>query len=484
MNILLIRPPSILGGLRKSNLQHPINIAILASQLIRQGFEVSILDCEAEEFSADDFIRRIKTINPKVIGFSCVTPHIGFSNYMAGLIKRFNPEIVTITGGPHPSVLPEGTLKEFRNFDIAVIGEGDITLPELCKRIEAESEYKDIPGIAYRENGRIVVKKPDELVRDLDSIGYPARRLLPLDKYKSIDRYKGTASPGIIRPGINATQIFVSRGCFSECIFCSCKSVFGADELKPKIRIRSLNNISGEVKECVEKYGFNHFSIEDEMFPADRELLKGVCGIFKKFSVTWNCNARVDILKREDFKMMSDSGCLKIEFGVESGSPRILSLLKKNISLEQIENSFRWAKESGIKRTAYLMLGSHPSEDKRDIVLTKQLVKRIEPDIITYTLAVPFPGTELHGILKQRGFLEKNKWENFQFYNTLPVWRTDNFTSQDLVKIQAGFLRWYYLSPKFIISKLCGVRSFRELQYYISTGIDIIKYLIQRKPSS
>ena len=478
MKALLIRPPSILDHITKENIQHPINLAQLAAELLNEGIEVRIFDFEVQVYDKRAFADAIQNFEPDLIGFTSVTPHIKRCAAIAGFAKSVLPNVHTVVGGPHSSVLPVQTLKEFPSFDIAVIGEGERVLLSLCRAIQNRDGLESVKGIAFRQEEKICMNLPHEQITDLDDLQVPARNLLPLKDYFKINRFKGVSSPGISRNGINSTQIFTSRGCWGKCLFCSYPATFANPAITQKIRVRSLEHIQEEVEQCIRDFGINHFSIEDEMFPSNKKILRNMCDLFAGLNVTWNCNARVDILTKRDLMLMARSGCLKLELGVESGSPRILSLLRKGIFLDQIENVFAWAKDAGIWRTAYLMIGSHPTENESDLELTKKLVKKIKPDLITFTMAVPYPGTGLKKLMDSHGLILSENWENFQYYNRIPSWRTFNMSPQEMGKQQARFLRWFYLRPSFIIRKFAQIRSLQQLFYFFSAGFNTFFYLL------
>ncbi len=475
---MLIRPPSILGYIARENIQHPINLTMLASEALASGLEVELLDYELEIYDKARFGFRVRSSKPDLIGFSAVTPHITICAAMAEIAKKNRPQVYTAVGGPHSSVLPAETLQEFPYFDFVVIGEGEYTLVELSKTLEERGDVSSIDGIAFRQEDQVVVNKPRALIKDLNKLHLPARQLLSLSEYFKINRFKGVSSPGISRKGISTTQIFTSRGCWAKCIFCPNDAVFGNKKLGRKIRFRSYESIAEEILQCIKDFGINHFSIEDEVFPVNKKLLHQLCYLFRRNNVTWNCNARVDILNKDDLELMAKHGCLKLELGVESGSPRILSKIKKKINLDQVEQVFSWAKDAGILRTAYLMLGSHPEETEEDIYLTKKLVQRIKPDLITFTIAVPYPGTELYQILKKHGLLKASNWEFFQYYNRIPPWRTFNMTAEELVKRQTEFLRWFYMRPTYMLQKLFEINSPQQFLYFLSAGFNTFKYLL------
>ena len=260
MRVLLVRPPSILGYISRENIQHPINLTQLAAELLVQRIIVQIVDFELIKFEKEIFLKLLQNFKPDLIGFTAVTPHIVKCAKMAGFSKSALPGVFTVVGGAHPSVLPAQTLNEFPQFDMAIIGEGERSILSVCRALQNSSALEDIEGIAFRKDGEIYVNTPTKLLSDLDSLNLPARHLLSLKDYFNINRFKGVASPGISRPGINPTQIFTSRGCRAECFFCSNRAVFGNPGLSKQVRVHSIDRITAEVEQCIQDFGINHFS--------------------------------------------------------------------------------------------------------------------------------------------------------------------------------------------------------------------------------
>jgi radical SAM superfamily enzyme YgiQ (UPF0313 family) len=179
---------------------------------------------------------------------------------------------------------------------------------------------------------------------------------------------------------------------------------------------------------------------------------------------------------------MAASGCKKIDFGVESGSDRILELNQKLVTRERVVTVFAEARRVGILRTAYLMLGSHVDETPDEVQLTRRLAKEIAPDFLTFTIACPYPGTELWNACKERGFLDllpsgRPDWAHYGYYPGLPPWRFTHFTAQEMVDTQKRFLRSFYLRPGFAWRVLKQVRSMDHLKALVVAGLDVSHFL-------
>lgn len=472
MPLMLIRPltpASSSSGI--VSVQYPINIGYLAAYLKRHGVLTTVRDYEVEPFEEGEFLESVRSSRVSLVGFSCMTPHIRHAAFLAGLVKKHFPDVLTVVGGVHATAIPEQTLEEFPQFDVVVRGEGEQTLLDLYRSIEGSHPLATVKGIAFRAGGETRLTPPREPMEDLDLLPFPARDLIPLERYRT-----SHVSRGFSRKAMNIAEIMTSRGCPYDCIFCASKVVHPR-----RVRFRSAENIIAEMEALVREQNVTHFSFLDDTFTIKREVLYPVCDFMGKRGLTFDCFTRVNDVDEEKMGRMVASGCRKISFGIESGSPRVLKLLKKGITVEHVENAFRIARRARLPVIeATFLLGSHPDESREDIELTKRLIFRLRPDIMALFIAVPYPGTELNRILKERGLLEKENWEEFTLYFNNPSWRLGAIAMDELHRIQRAIYRSYYLNPLFLAGSLLRVRSLRELKYFVDTGISFFKTLIGR----
>ncbi len=462
-----------MGGLEKSSVQHPINVATLAAYLLSNGVEARIIDFEIEFLTDDEFAARVLDYGPDLVGFTCLSATVIAANRLARTIKRHSPETLTVAGGPHVSAVPQRALEEFEAFDVAVFGEGEETLLEVCRRVADHKVPKlgGVRGVAYRTASEIVVEQRRPLIKDLDTLPFPARHLLNLELYRS-----GT-TPGVGDSASNSTVLFTSRGCSEDCTFCASKITF-----LRKLRFRSPEHVLAEVKECIGKFGFDHFTIDDDTFTLNRKRLERILEGFASLGITWDCDTRVNAVDEPMLADMKAAGCKKVAFGIESGSQRIRDLIKKGTTQEQITAAFDAARRVGLLTQAFFIIGSHPSETLAEVKMTLKLAKRVAPDFIVVNVVTPFPGTELCEMMTAGGYMpEKLDWEKFDCTHTQPSWRTEHFSSEELVRLQRWFYLRYSLSPRFILATLRRINSLKALKYYASTAAGFLKYLLFEK---
>lgn len=467
MNVLLVRPPDPLAEASVLSHTKPMNLAYLAAYLRAHGFDVSIIDYEAQQYSDAAFVGLLKEKSPSVIGVSCVTPTITSGAKLCGLAKQFNNAIVTVVGGAHANGLPAQTLEEFPAFDYVVYGEGEVTFTELCKGIENGVPPHIIDGLAYRKDGAMHLSPPRKLIEDIDSLPFPARDLI--DTHPTV----GHSTRGVSN-SMRTIEIYTSRGCPFSCSFCAIQATFGNS-----VRLRKLSCVEEEIRQATRDYPFDHLIIADDTFSLSRQRAWELCDIFARNNIrSWSCDTRVSGITPELLKHMAASGCKKVAFGVESGSPRILDLIGKKITVEQVKQAVHWAKEAGLKEVeGNFIIGCDPSETLQDIALTRELINSLPWSFVSVSIIVPYPGTPVYCQMKDKGLISPDaSWEDYVMFGRLPKWRTEHFSPDELLRLQRKLTREFYLSPGFIMRRLLSIRSFDDARYWVSAGTSYAKW--------
>ncbi|MBU2637991.1 MAG: B12-binding domain-containing radical SAM protein [Nanoarchaeota archaeon] len=451
VKVLLIRPSDrSLGKFKKvGGVQHPMNLLSLATYLDNNSIEVGILDLEVEP------IKSLKGYD--IIGITAMTPNIPQVIELVHLAKLEGAK--TVLGGIHPTVLPEDTIKE-TEADIVVRGEGEISLLEIAKGVPLNK----IEGISYRDTTGIKHNPDRKPIENLDEIPIPNRSMLKLNLYT------GSASPAIIG---NSAVMFTSRGCPNDCNFCSAKYMHGK-----RVRFRSIGHIMQEVRD-INALGFNHITIDDDTFTLNKKRILDFCNEYKKWNMTFDIDARVDTVDNEILSALKKSGCTKIAYGVESGSNKVLKRMRKGITLDQVKKAFKLTREAGIKTQALISIG-HIEETKEDVELTKKLISEIEADYLCVSVITPYPKTEVYEYDIEKGYLNNIKWDNYACFKDEILWRTDNFTGDELVKIRDKMYKDFYINIKYILKQVKGLRNFNQLKYYITAALSVIKWRIPK----
>jgi radical SAM superfamily enzyme YgiQ (UPF0313 family) len=436
LKITLINPPQ---DTRYS--QPPLGLALIAAILAKEGYTVNLLDANAFGLKPEEIPPQVEGAD--VIGLTAMTPTIGTALKIAGLLKRKNPHLKTILGGPHVTLLPEDTLTASPDVDVIIRGEGDITVIDLLKALENHRPLNAIEGISFRKENTIIHNAARKTIVDMDSLPYPAWHLLPWQRYQPHPPH-GMALP--------FGAMVTSRGCPYRCAYCS-KPVFGSH-----FRAQSPDRVVEEMVYLQQKFGIKEIAFYDDSFTLDKKRVHAIAEkiIEKKLKFAWTCETRVNLVDKMLLAHMKQAGCYAVAYGIESASPEIIKTLQKDITLEQVEAAVRAHKEVGLQVIGYFMLGS-PGETPQTIQQTIDFAKKLKVDFAQFSVTTPFPGTELYDI-----YIQKNKesipWEKFVYAGTdnpaNPVFESDNLTREDLAAWTSRAYRVFYLRPAYAWQRL------------------------------
>jgi len=461
----------------------PLSLGYLSSFLEKQGFETKIIDLKSTKFTPYEknkmqlqLLKLIKKYDPTIVGFTCFTNEVMEVKELNNLIKLENPNIITVVGGPHPTVRPQDFLLD-KTFDFVVHGEGEITFYELIKSLIYGKSIKNINGISFLRSNKIFITKPRQPIQNLDSIPFPSYEKMPMDfyTYPQTDLIRGIM--------ISGTTIYTSRGCPYRCIYCSSHTVFGK-----KTRFRTPKNVVDEIEYLKDKFKIDGFYILDDTFTLSKKHVFGVCNeiLERRLDVIWACQTRVHLIDKELILKMKKAGCVQIDFGVESGSSRLLKILKKDITKEQIENAFLICRKMKMRTLANFMMNI-PTETFSDINETINFSKKLKADKTVLSVATPFPGTELYEIVKNHD-LSIEEFSDLRFdkeptWYKQPIYRNIKITKlrNKILKRMRGTTRFKEaISPLLFDRKVINVikKSKRKRQYfnaYFKRLINIIK---------
>ena len=385
MKVALIYPrfkTELAGGL-----EEPLGILYIASALRTAGHDVRFVDLT--------FAKSLGVLDGALdgadwIGMSSSSALFGKVVEVLGYVKRFAPGTPTVIGGPHATVATEDALGV--GFDYAFIGEAESTVVKFTELL-GQDRARECPGIAWLEGGVVRTGDRADFISDLDTIPFPARDLLDYSNYPTIG-------------------IMGSRGCPFHCVYCqpTVERLFGK-----LVRERSPESLVDEIEHALSMAGDKDVSFKDDTLTLysvdwfarfrDELLRRGV-------EIRWQANSRVDTVTYDKLKMMRESGCMQIAFGVESGSPAVLKFYNKHTEPAQTERAFRWCHELGILPHAFLMLGA-PDETLEDLQMTYDLVKRIKPRSWGVYTATPLPGTHMYELAEERGLLSIEGYDGF-----------------------------------------------------------------------
>lgn len=360
--------------------EEPLGILYLASSLLKAGHKVDVADLT---FNPNLDGLEDKACWADVVGISAPTPLFGTVSSTLGRIKDINPGIYGIIGGPHATAHPADALRP--GFDVAVIGEGEVTLVELLDALERKESLHTVSGIAYRQGEELRLTSARPFIQNLDDIPLPSRQFIDYSRYRRF---------GIIS----------MRGCPYRCLFCKPieDKLFGN-----KLRKRSTESVAEEINALISRYGNRQISFKDDTLTVNKTDWFERLGVLlhrRRHHVSWQCSSRVDTVDIHKLKAMKKAGCRQIFFGIESGSQKILDYYHKDITVEQIVEAFELCRKTGIRACASVMLGA-PSETRIDLEKTYRLIKTIKPFNWHIHSTTPICGTFLYDRAKAEGRL-------------------------------------------------------------------------------
>ena len=423
MKTLLINPPLQISKNfdEKIELYQPTGLLYVAAALEKSGHDISILDALIEGYRNEhvsgehkfiglgfkEIARR--TLAYDIIG---VTGMSLWKESISSVVKearKTNSKAKIIVGGPFASWHPAECLS--MGADFVVIGEGEETITELVNAIEKNLPIKDILGIAYREKGKTVSNVRRPFTMNLDKLSFPARHLIPMEKYfeasKTYKYSRGQSMSG------RTVSVITSRGCPFNCVFCSAFILSGKTW-----RNRSAENVVKEIKECVERYNVTDIYFEDENMSLNRERMEEICDMIVKEKLNLNLHAgqglRADTLDKHILVKMKTAGFKSITVAPETGSQRVMDeIIDKRIKLTKIEEVIRNCKKIGIQTSCFFVIGmpGETKEELRQTLVYARRLRKLGAYHCTVRNAMPIPGTRMHKIAKENGYLLKDDVE-------------------------------------------------------------------------
>ena len=432
MKVLLVNPGSDNAFTKVGFIVPPLGLAYVAASLRDAGHEVAIHDFNVEAEPPDYGAYGL-------VGISGDTFRHNRALGIAAEAKKAGA--LTVIGGPHVTFLDTETLAD-QNVDFIVRGEGEATAAELADTIELGSGFHGISGLSFKGDGQVVRNPARTPPQDLDALPFPARDLLKMDRYRSLELAKR-----------KVTSIVSSRGCPSGCSFCASHRYAGR-----KWRARSVESLLEEVRLVVGQYNFGGVAFVDDNFTLDprRVIELSQALIRETIDIKWWCFSRSDTLVRnpEMVEWMAKSGCRYVFMGVESPHKDTLDRYSKKATADQAEQAVKLLKRHKIETLAAYILGA-PDETREMIEETIRFAVKLDTGGVQYTLLTPFPGTPLLEEMKDR--LLSDNWDDFDC--THPVVRSDYLSPKELTELMFKGYKSFYLRPKrFLISVLSTLR--------------------------
>ncbi len=374
----------------------PLGLLYLAAVTREAGYDVAVFDAMFET-SDDAFRAALQVHRPRVVGIAALATVRAAALRLAAIAR--DAGALVVLGGADPTGRPEAYLGgdgQARAVDVVVVGEGERTFVELLGRLkaagwQADTRLDDLPGLALPpSDGKGAIRRTPERphIADLDSLPFPARDLVDVDRYQAAWR---------AAHGFSSLSVIAGRGCPYGCTWCQ-KSVFGRS-----YRMRSPDSVAEEMRQIKVRYNPDQIRVVDDVLGVDRRWIRKWHDALLALDavIPFEALSRVDLVDDELLRLLREAGCRRLAFGAESGSQRVLDAMHKGTTVEQVYKAALLCRAHGIETYFYIMLG-YPGEEWEDILATARLLRETRPQEFSSTVAYPLPGTEFFEQVKDR----------------------------------------------------------------------------------
>ena len=360
----------------------PLGVLSISASLKSAGHEVLVMDYNLPEnitLSQSEFADKLIDTKAMVFGFSVAAGVLHTSLAIAEYIKNKVPNSVIVFGGPHPSLVDIHILQEFSFIDFVARGEGERVLVDLLSALQDKSSLENVAGITYKRDSTIVQNKSVDYIEWLDSLPMPDYSAYPIEE--------------IVNSFI---PIEIGRGCPFNCAYCSASVIWGR-----KYRVKSVKRVISEIKYLKRTYNINNFYFRHDQIIKDKKWLYDLCETIIRVvpGIRWQCSARIDTITEEILTRMKEAGCTGIEYGIESGSPKIQVTIGKMLQTAEILDKLVATVKLGISPILFFMCG-FPEEDIEDVRQTLSFIMKASCIIkkngfLQLRALIPFPKTSI-----------------------------------------------------------------------------------------
>jgi anaerobic magnesium-protoporphyrin IX monomethyl ester cyclase len=414
MKILFVEPPKDYWFVMGEYLPPPYGILQLAAFLEQnhKDAEIQVLDCNAEGLDWNGLEKEIESLNPDIVASSALaTCNTYVSVRTLEIAKKVNPEVVTVVGGQHFTVLAEESLQAYPEIDVIVRGEGEETLVELTKAVSDGHPFSAVNGISFKNNGQIIHNSPRPLIENLDSLPFPGYKFVE----NLLQKYHFTGMAG---KKTRYALIEGSRGCPHQCTFCTQWRHWGS-----KWRMKSPKRIADEFEFCYENYGSRFLWLTDDNYGLGKRASElGDELISRGFAddMMWFMQVRCDdVVKHADaLPKMRKAGLRWVLLGVENDNPNTLDSFRKETTPEDARKAMKLLKKSDIFSQGMFIIGQR-QDTAESIAGLREFVNELDPDLAIFAILTPFPGTAVFEEAKRNGWIEDWNWANYDMVHAV-----------------------------------------------------------------
>jgi radical SAM superfamily enzyme YgiQ (UPF0313 family) len=517
LDVLVLNPPSPDGDLflrdiarvgrrtRDGIIWPQTALAQIGAVIQEAGYTVDVIDAIGLGMTWESFERYMWKHKPRYMIIHATAPTL--TNDMRTTFVGKAVGTITMAIGTHVTPMSRETLESYPTLDVVVRGEPEMTILDVIRTIDRQVEaekatdtipvgnteltapwrklpfpdasylttrgrfaginpallaaaLREVKGVAFRDANAQVQINPDRpFIEDLDSLPIPLHDKLPWKKYK------------VPIVGGPYTFVLTSRGCPAGCRYCIKHVTYQAS-----VRHRSPDHVLKELY-LLKEMGMHHVHFEADLFTVKKEFVYDLCNTIIKdgIQIRWSCNSRVDFVDAEELALMKKAGCFMIAWGLESGSEAVLKRARKGTTVTRIEETIAASHKAGIRNWGYFIVGL-PGETVETIQQTIALSKRIPVDIALFHIATPYPGTPFYYEAVQNGWIQMDRWEDYDMYNHT-VLNYPHLSSQDLERWARRAAREWSLRPGPMLTFLKGAANPDTLGQLWKIGVNHLKWM-------
>ena len=466
---MLIYPPVRAGTFYDKMATQPVGLSYLAS-VLRSRYELKILDAAVLGYDQErpinwnfmeygltheQIIQEVEKFAPQVVGISCIfSAELPVMAEICRNVKKLSKDIITVTGGTHPSFLPEDSFRRAPDLDFIIKSEGELSFQELLLALEKGSPLEKVDGLAWKENGRVSSTNKTRWVENLDQLPFPARDLLPMEAYFKIN------VPFMFYSKHPRNVSFCSsRGCPFKCAFCSSCNYWGN-----RVRYRSVENVLAEMRELKDRFQVRELKFEEDNLLLNKGRAKKLfrAMIEEKFEFYWNMpNGAyiMSLLDEELVRLMKESGCYEVILAFESGCQEVLDkIIHKPLDLSKTERVIKNLRDNDIDIHAFFIVG-FPGETREQIKRTFRFARTVGLDKGYVFMFNPLPGSALYQDCISKGYYDPELVFQANYYNTACT--TSEFNPAMLRRWQQSYIigqnfNLLFQNPKKFFGKYMG----------------------------
>ncbi|MCJ7613909.1 B12-binding domain-containing radical SAM protein [Candidatus Bathyarchaeota archaeon] len=463
-----MEPPKDYWFVMGEYLPPPYGILQLAAYLEnrKEDVDIQVLDCNAEGLDWQQLEKRIESFDPDIVASSALAT---CNTYVAArtleIAKKVKPDVLTVAGGQHFTVLAQESMETYPEIDVIVRGEGEETLVELAEASDNKSSFSEIEGISFRNNGTVRHNPPRPLIENLDELPFPGYNFVE----NLLQKYHFTAMAG---SNTRYALIEGSRGCPHQCIFCTQWKHWGS-----RWRIKSPKRIADEFEFCYEKYGSRFLWLTDDNYGLGKRASELADELNQRgFSddMMWFMQVRCDdVVKHADvLPKMRKAGLRWVLLGIESHSSNTLDSFRKETTPEDARKAVKLLKENDIFSQGMFIIGQRKdtAESMADL---REFANDLDPDLAIFAILTPFPGTAVFEEAKRNGWIQDWNWTNYDMVHA--VMPTETLSTQEVQEELYNCYRSFFGSWSRRVGGIVSRKGLKRKLYRYMASQGIVK---------